>query len=197
VFDHNFNNPGFPATVLRDPQAAQYVDGSAFHLYEGKPAAMSKLHREFPTKSVYFTEGSVYGAKGATEIISCFRNWSRSYNAWVTMIDHQGKPNVSGFHDCDPTIIVLNRDALKPEYRADYYVYGQFMKSILPGAVRIGSSSPSGAPANVAFRNPDGSLVLVVANPDSSARKVVVEWKGRAFTVVLTAKSVASFRWLR
>lgn len=197
VFDHNFNNPGFPAEILRDPQAAQYLDGSAFHLYEGKPEAMSKLHREFPDKPIYFTEGSVYGAKGATEIISYFRNWARSYNAWVTMIDHQGKPNVSGFHDCDPTIIVLNRDTLKPEYRADYYIYGQFMKFILPGGLRIASESPSKGPAHVAFKNPDRSLVLVVANPGSSTRDVVVEWEGRAFTAALTAKSVATFRWVR
>jgi O-glycosyl hydrolase len=197
VFDHNFNNPGFPAEILRDPQAAQYLDGSAFHLYEGKPEAMSRLHREFPDKPIYFTEGSVYGAKGATEIISYFRNWARSYNAWVTMIDHEGKPNVSGFHDCDPTIIVLNRETLKPEYRADYYIYGQFMKFILPGALRIASESPSEGPAHVAFKNPDRSLVLVVANPGSSTRGVVVEWEGRAFTAALTAKSVATFRWVR
>ncbi len=196
VFDHNFNHPGFPATILRDPQAAQYVDGSAFHLYEGKPEAMSKLHREFPTKAIYFTEGSVYGSKGAVEIISYFRNWSRSYNAWVTMIDHQGQPNVSGFHDCDPTIIVLNRDTLTPEYRADYYIYGQFMKFIRPGALRIASESPAKGPAHVAFRNPDGSLVLVLAHPGSSTRDVVVEWKGRTFTATLMAKSVATFRWL-
>jgi glucosylceramidase len=197
VFDHNFNNPGFPATVLRDPQAAQYVDGSAFHLYEGKPEGMSQLHREFPDKSIYFSEGSLYGAKGASEIISYFRNWSRSYNAWVTMIDHQGKPNVSGFHDCAPTIIVLNRDTLEPDYRADYHIYGQFMKFIQPGALRIASDSPLKGLANAAFKNPDRSVVLVVANPGSGNREVAVEWKGRAFTAALTAKSVATFRWLR
>jgi glucosylceramidase len=197
VFDHNFNNPGFPAAILRDPQAAQYVDGSAFHLYEGKPVAMSRLRREFPDKSIYFTEGSVYGARGAAEIIDYFRNWARSYNAWVTMIDHQGKPNVSGFHDCDPTIIVLNRNTLQPEYRADYYIYGQFMKFIRPGALRIGTSAPSAGPASVAFRNPDGSLVLVVAHPGFSARNVMVEWKDRAFTTTLAPKSVSTFCWLR
>jgi glucosylceramidase len=114
AFDHNFNNADFPATILRDPLAARHVEGSGFHLYEGTPRSMSKLHREFPGKSVYFTEGSVYGAAGAGEMIEYFRNWARSYNAWVTVIDHQGKPNVSGFHDCDPTIIVLNRETLEP-----------------------------------------------------------------------------------
>ena len=196
-FDHNFNNPGFPATILRDPKAAPYVDGSAFHLYEGKPTAMSKLHREFPDRPIYFTEGSVYGAQGAAEIIDYFRNWARSYNAWVTMIDHQGKPNVSGFHDCDPTIIVLQRDTLATEYRADYYIYGQFMKFIAPGAVRIGPSSPAKAPPHVAFQNPDGSLVLVVAHPGSGPKAVLVTWAGRTFTATLAAKSVATFRWSR
>lgn len=197
TFDHNFNHLGFPATILRDPQAAQFVDGSAFHLYEGKPEAMSKLHREFPDKAVYFTEGSVYGAKGATEIISYFRNGSRSYNAWVTLIDHRGKPNVSGFHDCDPTIVVINRDTLQLEYRADYYIYGQFMKFITPGAVRIASSEASGLPSNVAFKSPDGSLVLLVANAESKPCEVSVVWDGSVFASTLRAKSVATFRWTR
>jgi len=194
-FDHNFNNPGFPATILRDSQAAQFVDGSAFHLYEGKPEAMSTLQREFPDKPIYFTEGSVYGVKGATEIISYFRNWSRSYNAWVTMIDHRGKPNVSGFHDCDPTIVVLNRDTLQTEYRADYYIYGQFMKFIQLGAVRIASNAGSRVPANVAFRNPDGSLVLVVVQTESKPREPTLTWRGRVLTTSLPARSVATFCW--
>ena len=48
----------------------------------------------------------MHGVKGATEIIDYFRNWARSYNAWVTMIDHQGKPNASSFHNCDPSTTV-------------------------------------------------------------------------------------------
>jgi glucosylceramidase len=63
-FDHNFNNPAFPATILRDPRAAQYVDGTAFHHYEGKPAAMRKLQEEFPGKHLYFAEGSTFGVAG-------------------------------------------------------------------------------------------------------------------------------------
>ncbi len=195
VFDHNFNHPGFPATILRDPQAARFVDGSAFHLYEGRPEAMSRLHREFPDKPIYFTEGSVYGAQGAAEIISYFRNWARSYNAWVTMIDHQGKPNVSGFHDCDPTIIVLHRDTLATEYRADYYLYGQFMKFIQRGARRIAATAPRGGPANVAFQNPDGSLVLVAANPQGKPAALAIAWRGQTVSTVLGAKSVATLRW--
>lgn len=197
VFDHNFNNPGFPATILKDPRAAAFVDGSAFHLYEGRPVAMSKLHRQFPDKPIYFTEGSVYGAAGAAQIISYLRNWACSYNAWVTMIDHRGGPNVSGFHDCDPTIIVLNRDTRRPEYRADYSIYGQFMKFLAPDAVRIASTSGVGRTSHVAFRNPDGARVLVVANPDPTPAEITVHWDRSTFTAPLGPKSVATFRWTR
>jgi hypothetical protein len=35
----------------------------------------------------------------------------------------------------------------------------------------------------------------VAANPDSRARPLVVEWKGRTFSATLAATSVATFRW--
>jgi glucosylceramidase len=70
------------------------------------------------------------------------------------------------------------------------------MRFILAGAWRVASESPSKGTANVAFWNPDGSLVLVLAHPGSRTREVVVEWKGRTCTATLTAKSVATFRWL-
>jgi glucosylceramidase len=194
-FDHNFNHPEFPATILRDPQAAQYVDGSAFHLYEGKPASMSKLHEEFPEKHIYFTEGSTYDASGAVEIISYFRNWARSYNAWVTVIDHKMKPN-PGPHDCSPTCILLDSNTLKLDYRFDYYLYGHFTKFIRPGAVRIGSTAPSKQPSNVVFRNPDGSIVMIAANPKTQPQELSVDWKGHSFTATLDPKSVATFRWM-
>jgi len=87
------------------------------------------------------------------------------------------------------------RDTLQTEYRADYYIYGQFMKFIQTGAVRIASSAASCAPANVAFRNPDGSVVLVVAHTESKPREVTLNWRGRVLTTPLPARSVATFRW--
>ena len=113
------------------------------------------------------------------------------------MIDHRGNPNVSGFHDCDPTIIVLNRDSLQPDYREDYYIYGQFMKFIQPGAVRIASSGSAHLPPNVAFENPDGSLVLVAANPQSKPCELSIAWSGRSLTMTLAAKSVVTLTWRR
>lgn len=193
-FDHNFNNLRFPTAILSDPQAAAFVDGTAFHHYEGEPAAMTTLQERFPDKHVYFSEGSVFGVKGATEIIAFLRNGARSYNAWVTIIDEKARPN-PGPHDCSPTCIVLNADKLTLDYRFDYYMYGQFMKFIRPGAVRIHSDGSSESLPNVAVRNPDGTLVVVVANPGTSATTFNIEWAGRHLPAQLDATSVATFRW--
>jgi len=194
-YDHNFNNLRFPAAILSDPEAARYVDGTAFHHYEGKPAAMTTLHEKFPDKHVYFSEGSVFGMKGAAQIIAFLRHWARSYNAWVTIIDHEAQPN-PGPHGCSPTCIVLNRDTLALDYRFDYYMYGQFMKFIRPGAVRIHSDLPSESLPNVAVRNSDGTVVLVVANLKKRLARFAVAWGDGAVNAEMDGESVATFRWL-
>jgi glucosylceramidase len=193
-YDHNFNNLRFPATILADPEAAQYVDGTAFHHYEGKPSAMTELSDRFPDKRIYFTEGSVFGVEGAAQIIDFLRNGARSYNAWVTVIDHKGKPN-PGPHDCSPTCIVLNSDTLSLDYRFDYYMYGQFMKFIRPGAVRVRSDEPSGPLSNCAVRHPDGSIVLVVVNRGTPPARFDIEWNNRHLSTEIGGSSVATYRW--
>ena len=61
VYDHNCDQPGYPEYILADATAAQYVDGSAFHLYAGDISALSGVHTLFPNKNLYFTEQYVGG----------------------------------------------------------------------------------------------------------------------------------------
>jgi len=63
VYDHNADRPDYPLTILNDPEAAKYVDGSAFHLYAGTINALTPVHEAFPNKNLYFTEQWV-GAPG-------------------------------------------------------------------------------------------------------------------------------------
>jgi O-glycosyl hydrolase len=193
-YDHNFNHPQFPTTILKDPVATAFVDGTAFHHYEGKPSAMTQLHEQFPVKHIYFTEGSTFGVRGAVEIMTLLRNWARSYNAWVTMINDIGKPN-PGPHRCSPTCVVLNHETLELDYRFDYYMYGQFTKFIQPGAVRVASSESSQLPPNIAFRNPDGSMILIAANPETGACELKAHWNNKAFVASLPPRAVGSFLW--
>lgn len=201
-YDHNYNerpipgDPGiaYPRAILSDPGARSFVDGVAFHGYAGKVEGMSILHAEFPDVPLHFTEGSVFGLIGARQLIDRFRNHASSYNAWVTMIDTEGKPN-NGPFEADRTIVMLDPADLSVEYRFDYFLYGQFMKFVKRGAVRIASESSVGALANVAFRNPDGGRVLVVVNPGGEPRRVQTIRGEERFEAELAASSVTTFLW--
>ena len=56
IWDHNADNPQYPITVLNDPDARQYINGSAFYLYNGDISALSMVHNAYPYKNLYFTE---------------------------------------------------------------------------------------------------------------------------------------------
>jgi glucosylceramidase len=201
-YDHNFNQvsqPGdegidYPTTVLRDPDAARYVSGVAFHHYEGQPSGMSVFNERFPQMPIHFSEGSVYGSRGALRLISYLQNWASSYNAWVTMIDEKRGPNRGPF-PCSDTIVKLNGKDLSVTYRFDYYIYGQFMKFVQRGAVRIDSGKPEKAFGSVAFLNPDGRIVLIIANAGGEPRQFRILSGELAATTSLPARTVATYAW--
>jgi glucosylceramidase len=84
IYDHNANRVDYPIQVLNDPEARKYVDGSAFHMYEGEVEAISEVKKAHTDKNLYFTEQWV-GAPGdfandlrwhvKTLIIGAVRNW--------------------------------------------------------------------------------------------------------------------------
>ncbi|GMW00063.1 MAG: glucosylceramidase [Candidatus Hydrogenedentota bacterium] len=192
-WDHNWNLLSFPRTVLSDPQAAHFVDGTGFHHYEGKVNAQSMLYGEFPDKHVYFTEGSVFRIRGASRIVEILRNWSRSYNAWVIMLDENRKPN-NGPHSASQTPIELLNDGTV-RYNPDYYLYGQLMKFIPEGAVRIETGEVGNDFTHVAFKDGKGAIVLVVVNSIQKVRQIAVAHGSRYFSAEVPPKSVATFRW--
>lgn len=193
-YDHNLNNLWYPRNILKDPGTAQYVEGTGFHAYSGKPEQMGEFYKEFPKKSVYFTEGSVSGVGGAMKIISYFRNGSRSYNSWVIMIDYDGLPN-NGPFKTKSTCIQPRKDGSGVDYHFEYYMYGQFMRFVKRSAVRIDSSEGDGLFGNVAFRNPDGPIVLVAANRDRQPVQFSVQCGKEAFSAEMPPKSVATYVW--
>src|SRR3546814_20964864 len=56
IYDNNADRPDYPISILNDPDAKKYIDGSAFHLYGGSIDALSEVHNAHPDKNIYFTE---------------------------------------------------------------------------------------------------------------------------------------------
>lgn len=204
VFDHNMDDAmSYVSELLNNPEAFDAVEGIAFHDYSGDPSVMTDMHNAYTGKNVMLTERSWWGAWGMDRIAQYFRNWSVSYNAWVTMLDsniatHQwvGTPG--------PTMLIQNAEKTDPtaSYHDDYwlcpeyYLIGQFTKFIMPGVVRVESNygSPESV-TNVAFKNPDGNIVVVVINQNKSEQAFKILCRDVQINAVIPAGTVASYTW--
>ncbi|HXJ03629.1 MAG TPA: glycoside hydrolase family 30 beta sandwich domain-containing protein [Candidatus Acidoferrum sp.] len=203
LYDHNCNVPGYPISILKDARAHRYVDGSGFHLYEGKIEAMSEVHDAFPRKNLYFTE---YMAAEPTEgsrisiakpvvktFIGALQNWSRNVLLWNLAANSKFEPHTGngGCPICQGAVTIDGNEVTR---NLAYYAMAHFSKFVRPGSVRIGSSSPATLP-NVAFRAPGGRLVLIVANDGKAAQDFVVRSHGKSFKTTLKEGAVGTYVW--
>jgi O-glycosyl hydrolase len=204
LFDHNFDAWREPAKSLAGLKAASaqsyaFADGVAFHHYAGQPADMTRLHERFPDKSLQFSEGSEWGVKGAAEIVEILRNWSSSYVSWVTMATQTPEEHIQGPFDkagkLGPLLLIKD-DGAGPGWHKipEYYLYGQFMRFIRPGALRIASDPGSQKTAtDVAFKNPDGGIVIVAVNQNAQAQDLRFVIDGKQFTASIPPAVVATY----
>ena len=75
-----------------------------------------------------------------------------------------------------------------------YYAMAHFSKFVRPGSVRIASSSPTTLP-NVAFKTPEGKIVLIVANDGKSPQVFRVQYHGISFQTSLKEGAVGTYVW--
>jgi glucosylceramidase len=199
VYDHNFDGAlSFVSSIFSDSAAQSATEGIAFHDYDGDPSMMTTVHNSYPSKNVYLTERTVWGTSGAGRIIQYFRNWACSYNCWVTMLDSNKQPEQwSG--SPDPTMLIQSASNRDSYWRTpEFYIIGQFSRYIQLNAVRIYSDACSTSTiTNVAFLNPDNSIVLVAVNQNSSSQAFKILVDGGQITATIPAKTVATYKWNR
>jgi len=199
LYDHNADRPDYPISVLDNKEAAKYVDGSAFHLYGGKIDALSTVHNAHPDKGLYFTEqwvGSPGNLKNELKfhvkeiIIGATRNWSRNVIEWNLAADQNQEPHTPGGCTRCLGAITITGDAVIRN--PAYYIIAHAAKFVRPGSKRVESNLLPGLP-NVAFVNPDGKLVLIVYNDDSSSRSFNIAFGKKAVSSSLNAGAVGTY----
>ena len=112
--------------------------------------------------------------------------------------DQNRGPHVGGCADCRGLVTIDLSDPAKPVVKpeTDYYVLGHASKFVFPGAVRIASDEPAGTQLkDVAFRNPDGTVVLYTVNNGTNSQALRIGFHGKTVTANLPAGSVATFVW--
>ena len=200
VYDHNCNKPEYAINILNDSAANQYIDGSAFHLYEGDISALSTVHDAHPDKNLYFTEQWT-GAKGTFNedlnwhtrnvIIGSMRNWSKIALEWNLANDTQYKPHTpGGCTECKGAITVSDSENFTRNVA--YYIIAHASKFVPANSQRIASTQTENL-ATVAFKTPEGKTVLIVQNNNKSDESFNIKYNQKIAPVTITGSSVATY----
>ncbi|MET7423941.1 RICIN domain-containing protein [Dactylosporangium sp. NPDC005555] len=200
AWDHNWDNTSFPQQVLAS--TGNNTAGTAWHCYGGTPSGQSTVRNAYPNKDVFFTEcsgvesGNTFADsllwQGRNLAIGATRNWAKTVTLWNMALNSNHGPVIGSCTNC---MGVATVDGGSVTYNAEYYVLGHLAKFVKPGAVRIDSTNyGQGGIENVAFRNPDGSIVLVAVN-SGGAQNFQVSYGGSSFGYNLPGGSMATFTW--
>ncbi|MGH7520763.1 MAG: glycoside hydrolase family 30 protein [Gemmatimonadales bacterium] len=203
-WDHNWDEPDSPLRVLADSVARRYIAGVAWHCYGGEVSAQGKVHDAHPEVDTYFTEcsGGEWAPNFAdnlvwnvrTLIIGATRNWARGVLLWNLALDENHGPHKGGCGTCRGVVTIDSKSGAVTR-NVEYYALAHASRFVRPGARRIGSTTGVTGLESVAFRNPDGSRVLIVVNTAAAEQRLAVQWAGKALVYELAPGTVATLRW--
>lgn len=209
VWDHNRDLLFQRANqLLSDPEAAKYVWGVGFHWYEtwagGDPMFdnVQRVHEAFPDKNLIFTEGCNekfnfdqinewrLGERYGLSMINDFNDGTCAWTDWNVLLDENGGPNHVGNFCFAP--VHANTKTGELIYTNAYYYMGHFSKFIRPNATRIASAGSRSPLKTTAFKNTDGSVVVVVMNPTDKDMPYALWIDGQAAQTNAPAHSIAT-----
>jgi len=197
-YDHNWDNPNYAKTLLGDPATNNDIAGISWHCYAGSSTIMSAIHTLYPTKDVYETEcatgASVTPISTGDLLTQSVQNWAKAVELWNIALEANHGPHNGGCPDC-LGVVTVDPNTGNATYSNDYYLIGHFSKFVVPGAYHI-EADTLGNLTDVAFKNPDGSKVVVAYNDDFHSRTFKVRWNGsQSFIYTLPVGATVTFKW--
>ena len=199
------------AGALASGPAAGDLSGISWHCYFGSPTVMSQLQQSAPGLDQIADECSPEIKDfGAPEyLISALRDWASVVAVWNVALDPQGGPHGTAY-GCPGCagVVTIDEQSRAVSFSSEYYQLGQVSSFVQPGATRIDSpnfvtygvntsniETVTAGLDDVAFQNPDGSLVLITYNNSSAPITFAVDSDGRYFTYTLPATAMTTFKW--
>lgn len=206
--ERDTGNPMYASSVLSDPNAAQYIDGVAYHCYHGESSRQLLIQKSHPSKGIHVTECT--GSNTPPEnwdddfrwgmrnmIINPMRNYAKSSLYWNLALDENSGPKTftnAGCQNCRGIMTVTNAGDVA--FNNEYFILAQYGRAVRPGAQRIDSTTyGEGAVETVAFKNPDGTKALIALNSGSAPKTFTVREGNAAFRYTLPGGAAATFKW--
>jgi glucosylceramidase len=151
-------------------------------------------------------------------IIGTTRSWSRNVILWNLAADPNNDPHTDngGCSMCQGALTLSSDNVTR---NLAYYTIAHASKFVRPGSVRIGSTNPgdkavnltqdeesqgikraaiienSPVLPNVAFRTPDGKIVLIVVNDTYNVSSFRIQYNGTTASVRLSPGATGTYIW--
>jgi glucosylceramidase len=119
-------------------------------------------------------------------------NRTAVYTLWNMVNDETAK---SGFNWAQTIAIQVNSTTKQVTYNPWFYAYKHFCNFVKPGAKAIRCTANGGGPSKMsAFKNPDGSVILVMNNSNSSSMSLTVKVDNQMWKATLPGTSFSTIK---
>lgn len=190
----NVGDPDYMRTAMQNKKAAGYIKGMGFQ-WEGRNS-IGIIHKEFPQMHLLQTENECGGGEN---------NWKSALHTWSLMKQYIGNgsegyiywnfilqtPGTSYWGWVQNSMVTINANTKEVAYTPEYYLMKHFSHYVHQGAYRL---QTEGSEDVLAFKNEDGSTIVVVANVNDREQNIELNMGGSVLKATLKANSFNTFR---
>jgi glucosylceramidase len=206
----NRDDPRYPTIVLADAGARRRLRGIGVQW--GALAMVPQLVASYPDLPLMQTEticgnhpwepgfdpdrppnDHAYGELTWERILAYLRAGVRSYMAWNMVLDTEGKNLDSERPWPQNALLVVDRRERRLSETPAYWAFRHYSAFVDVGARRVGTTGADDE--TIAFRNPDGALVVVLRNAGEQPRTRTVGARGAVLELELPARGWATIRY--
>jgi glucosylceramidase len=181
-------------TILTDPRAKKHIKGVGFQ-WAGK-GAIPEIHRKYPQLKLMQTEtecgNGSNGWPAAEYTFSLmkhyFNNGANAYMYWNMVLDETGRSQWGWKQN---SMISIDQTSKAVTYHPEFYLMKHLSFFTKPGARKIDTSDPDAD--LLAFRNPDGGIILLAANRTDNKVRLVLKLGDDFLNVQVLSRSFNTF----
>lgn len=180
--------------VVNDPIAGKYISGVGFQ-WEGKDI-VKPMRRKFPKMPLMCTENECgsgtndwAAAEHTFDMIKAYIDGGVNTYMYFNMVLKDRGTSSWGWDQ--NTLVVVNSHDRTVTYTPEFYLMKHLSHYVEPNAYKL--KTMGNDESMLAFRNPDGATVIVVANKRDHAREMKIAVDCQVLHVKLDSKSFNTF----
>lgn len=202
IWDHNKERIYERVRDTVDEETRHMITGAAFHWYSGDHFEGLDLVREkYPDLKLIMSESCLeyrlyneenidyVSVKLLHEIIGDMNHGMCAFYDWNLLLDEKGGPNhVNNYCHAPFLYDTVDHELMPQKTQEQYYMFSHFVS---PGSVRIASTKYTDQIDTVAYRTPEGKMVVMLLNKSCELLPVNIRIQGMAGSLLLPSGSLA------